>query len=136
MPTRTARSPSTSTPRRLRRPCRYERAEAPRLSRAALGHSRRRGRAPSASAGPGRAARTGVNAASAAALPIAVALAGAGWAEEQAFLAPAAVAALAQRLRQRAASGESRPAAVGAGAERQLRPDVRGDEIHWLVEPA
>jgi SM-20-related protein len=77
-----------------------------------------------------------VNAASAADLRIAMALAGAGWAQERAFLAPAAVAALARRLRQRAAGGEFRPAAVGAGAERQLRPDVRGDEIHWLVEPA
>lgn len=77
-----------------------------------------------------------MNASSAADLRIAASLAAAGWAEERAFLAPAAVDCLAQRLRQRAASGEFRPAAIGAGAARQVLPAVRGDDIHWLVEPA
>lgn len=47
-------------------------------------------------------------------------------------------ARLTQRLREHAAAlhrqGEFKPAAVGAGERRAVRPDVRSDEICWLLD--
>ena len=51
------------------------------------------------------------------------------------FLTPAQLAALARRLQERDAVGDFRPAATGAGATRAVRPSIRGDRIHWLIEP-
>jgi SM-20-related protein len=64
---------------------------------------------------------------------IADGLAGPGWAITPGFVSPDLVATLAQELDARHARGELRPAAVGAGAHRAVRPEIRGDLIQWLV---
>jgi SM-20-related protein len=56
-----------------------------------------------------------------------------GWAVVPDFLPPACVAALAAELDTRLARGEFREAAVGAGANRAVRRDVRSDLIHWVT---
>jgi SM-20-related protein len=66
--------------------------------------------------------------------PLVRALAAEGCAAVANFLAPGELAALAALLRERVAAGRLRPAAIGAGAARQVRPSVRGDEIEWLEE--
>lgn len=63
------------------------------------------------------------------------ALAADGWAIVPGFLAPADVAELAALVDAKSARGELRSAAVGAGAGRAVRSDVRGDEIQWLLVP-
>jgi SM-20-related protein len=66
---------------------------------------------------------------------IAADLATRGWSCCDDFLTVDCVAALraeAFALRQR---GEFRAAAVGAGAGRTVRPEIRGDEISWLEPP-
>ena len=62
--------------------------------------------------------------------------AGPGWAVVPGFLADAHWRALAAHARERDAAGEFRPAAVGAGAARAVRADVRGDRILWVYAPA
>jgi SM-20-related protein len=52
------------------------------------------------------------------------------------FLDGAHWRALAALVRARDAAGEFRPAAVGAGAARAVRADVRGDRIQWVYAPA
>jgi SM-20-related protein len=59
-------------------------------------------------------------------------LAGPGWAVVNAFLPPETVAALAAGLADRDAAGGLKPAATGAGANRAVRPEIRGDRIAWL----
>lgn len=51
------------------------------------------------------------------------------------FLDPAELAAVRERLLARDAAGDFRPAATGAGSARAVRPSIRGDRIHWLIEP-
>lgn len=67
--------------------------------------------------------------------PMVQSLADRGYAIVPAFLRPAAVTALAEAARARESRGEFRPAAIGAGAHRAVRPRIRGDRIHWLSEP-
>jgi len=67
---------------------------------------------------------------------VAEALAGPGWAAVPGFLDDAHWRALAALARERDAAGEFRPAAVGAGAARAVRADLRGDCILWVYAPA
>jgi SM-20-related protein len=60
-------------------------------------------------------------------------LAGPGWAVVPDFLPRALVTTLAGELDAKAARGELREAAVGAGAQRAVRPEIRGDLIQWLA---
>jgi SM-20-related protein len=64
---------------------------------------------------------------------IADGLAGPGFAIAPGFLPPALVATLAAELDGRIARGELRPAAVGAGAQRAVRREIRGDLIQWVA---
>lgn len=59
-------------------------------------------------------------------------LAASGWHVEEGFLAPAAVAALADEARGGWSQGEFRPAGIGRGERFQVSAKVRGDHIHWL----
>jgi SM-20-related protein len=64
------------------------------------------------------------------------ALAGPGWGVQLGFLAADLVRGLVTDIGTRDADGAFRPAAVGAGAARAVRPGIRGDRISWLVTPA
>ena len=64
------------------------------------------------------------------------ALAGCGYVVVPSFLSGPELAALSGVLDARDARGDFRPAATGAGAHRAVRPSIRGDRIHWLIEPA
>lgn len=64
---------------------------------------------------------------------IAGGLAGPGWAIAPDFLPHALVATLAGELDAKLARGELRAAAVGAGAQRAVRREIRGDLIQWLA---
>ena len=64
---------------------------------------------------------------------IADGLAGPGWAIAPDFVPHGLVATLAAALDAKLASGELREAAVGAGARRAVRPEIRGDLIQWLA---
>lgn len=66
---------------------------------------------------------------------IARALGARGYVVIDGFLSPEELSDLAARLAVRESTGELRPAATGAGANRAVRPSIRGDEIHWLSEP-
>jgi SM-20-related protein len=59
----------------------------------------------------------------------------AGFAIHPGFLSPPEVIALQEHALGRLAAGDFRPAAVGSGAGRRVRPDVRGDDILWLSSP-
>jgi len=63
---------------------------------------------------------------------IAATIATRGFAVVPAFVAPPHVAALRARLDARDAEGGLQPAAVGRGAQRVTRADIRGDRIGWL----
>ncbi len=63
------------------------------------------------------------------------ALAGPGYAVERGFLAQDAARALRAALRVRDAAGTFHGAGIGVGAERVVRPDIRGDRICWLDAP-
>ncbi|MFZ5555967.1 MAG: 2OG-Fe(II) oxygenase [Pseudomonadota bacterium] len=52
------------------------------------------------------------------------------------FLAPPAVAALAQEARALHGGGAFRQAGVGRGGARTLNSEIRGDRVHWLDEAA
>lgn len=58
-----------------------------------------------------------------------------GWAVVQDAFSPAETRALGEDLRANGRAGQLRPAGIGHGAERQLRADIRGDQILWL-DPA
>jgi SM-20-related protein len=64
---------------------------------------------------------------------VADALAGPGWCTVRDFMPAADVLALATELDARAARGELREAAVGAGAARAVRREIRSDLIHWIT---
>jgi len=55
-----------------------------------------------------------------------------GWLILPDFIDQETVAALRDECRQLAATGMFREAAVGNNANHKIRPDIRGDEIHWL----
>lgn len=63
---------------------------------------------------------------------IASGLAEAGWAQQQGFLSIELVDSLRARIECLTLDGVLRPAAVGAGAERRVRSEVRGDRLAWL----
>lgn len=63
------------------------------------------------------------------------ALATRGWCIRPGFLCAADVAELADTVESRWRRGDLRSAAVGAGAGRAVRTEVRGDAIQWLVAP-
>ncbi|MBS0373154.1 MAG: 2OG-Fe(II) oxygenase [Proteobacteria bacterium] len=65
---------------------------------------------------------------------VAAALAGPGWAVVPAYLPALEVAALVAAQQARELAGEFRPAAVGAGQSRALRPEIRSDRIAWLQD--
>lgn len=50
------------------------------------------------------------------------------------FLSAEEVAALAAEAEARYARGDFREAGVGRGAERRVRPEIRGDHVLWLEE--
>jgi SM-20-related protein len=56
------------------------------------------------------------------------------YAIEADFLPSPLVAALAEEVRRRDATGEFRPAGIGRGGQRVARSDIRGDRILWLEE--
>lgn len=55
-----------------------------------------------------------------------------GWAVDEAFLSPEEVVRLAAESRTLWEDGDFRQAAVGAGAERRIRPEIRRDHVLWL----
>lgn len=63
---------------------------------------------------------------------IAAAIATDGWSCEDDFIAPGLVSRLRAEAGILAAKGEFRTAAVGMGAHRSVRADIRSDEIAWL----
>jgi SM-20-related protein len=58
-----------------------------------------------------------------------------GWAVTPGFIALDAVVSLRTAVLEREARGEFRPAAVGAGPRRAVRPEIRGDRIRWVYAP-
>ena len=58
-----------------------------------------------------------------------------GWALEHDFLPPAAIAALARRLRRHAGCGRLRPARIGGPGRVTVAPSERGDQILWIEPP-
>ncbi len=58
-----------------------------------------------------------------------------GWAVVQDLFSPAETRALGEDLCANWRDGQLRPAGIGHGADRQLRADIRGDQILWL-DPA
>lgn len=63
------------------------------------------------------------------------ALAARGYALEPKFLSAGLVDALRARQAALEAEGRFRPAAIGAGADRSVRPGIRGDRLCWLDPP-
>ena len=66
---------------------------------------------------------------------LANALAGPGYGVEPGFVTMPFVRQLVTSLRARDAAGGFHAAGIGAGAERRVRPDIRGDRICWLDGP-
>ena len=64
---------------------------------------------------------------------LAAALAGAGFGVDPAFAEASLVRDLVVDIERRDAAGEFRAAAVGAGPNRAVRPQIRGDRICWLL---
>ncbi|MGH9767037.1 MAG: 2OG-Fe(II) oxygenase [Blastocatellia bacterium] len=62
------------------------------------------------------------------------ALAALGWAVGQDFLPPNTIESLAEEARRLLLAGRFSRAGVGRGAERQIRAEVRSDQILWLDE--
>lgn len=58
-----------------------------------------------------------------------------GWAVVPDFLDASLTAGLCEDCGTLSGRGEFRAAAIGSGAQRQTRNDVRADEIFWLEEP-
>jgi SM-20-related protein len=67
---------------------------------------------------------------------IADSLAMQGWAVVDRFIDRELTAALRSDCRSSSGPEEFRPAAVGSGDRRQIRSDIRGDQIRWLQQPA
>jgi SM-20-related protein len=67
--------------------------------------------------------------------PLVAALAGPGFGVDAAFADPGLVRGLVADVERRDAAGEFRAAAVGAGQNRAVRPQIRGDRICWLMAP-
>jgi SM-20-related protein len=63
---------------------------------------------------------------------IAAALAASGWAVDAAFASASLAAGLRARILELERGGAFRSAAVGAGAQRAVRPAIRGDRLCWL----
>lgn len=63
---------------------------------------------------------------------IAAALAGVGRAVTPDFLDPSLVDALERECRRSWRQGQFRPAAIGRGEAREIRREVRGDDIRWI----
>lgn len=63
-------------------------------------------------------------------------LAARGFGVHDDFVDPELLAGLRDRCLELHASGALRPARVGRGAQQTLAPEVRGDFISWLTEPA
>lgn len=57
-----------------------------------------------------------------------------GWAVQDAFIDTEIARVLRADAFARYTQGEFKPAAVGTGRQRAVRPDVRSDEIHWITE--
>jgi SM-20-related protein len=66
--------------------------------------------------------------------PLVDALAGPGYGIATGFAEPDLVGALAAAAARRDAAGGFRAAAVGAGQDRAVRPQIRGDRICWLLK--
>lgn len=64
--------------------------------------------------------------------PIIDDLAEQGWSLQPLFASQTLTLELAEECRRRAAQGALAPAAVGRGAQQQIREGVRGDHIQWL----
>jgi len=60
-------------------------------------------------------------------------LAARGWAVDETFLPPEEVTRLAAESRSLWEDGDFRKAAVGAGTERRIRPEIRRDHVLWLT---
>jgi len=56
-----------------------------------------------------------------------------GWAIDEAFLPPEEVVRLAAESRNLWQDGDFQQAAIGAGAERRIRPEIRRDHVLWLT---
>jgi SM-20-related protein len=65
---------------------------------------------------------------------VAEAIAAGGWAVVPDFIESELILDLRAECRRLVAEGVLRAAAVGSGARRQTRSDIRTDEIHWLDE--
>ena len=65
--------------------------------------------------------------------PLVEALAGPGFGVDTGFAAAGLVRDLVADVGRRDAAGEFRAAAVGAGQNRAVRPQIRGDRICWLL---
>ena len=61
------------------------------------------------------------------------AIAGPGWGILPGFISPEIVSGLVADIERRDRDRQFRPAAVGAGAQRAVRPSVRGDRICWFT---
>jgi SM-20-related protein len=68
--------------------------------------------------------------------PLASALEARGWAVTDDWLPTSLTARLREDCRRLAESHELRLAAIGAGVERQVRTDIRGDLVQWLEDTA
>jgi len=60
-------------------------------------------------------------------------LAARGWAVDEGFLPPEEVVCLVAESRQLWEEGDFQQAAVGAGVERRIRPEIRRDHLLWLT---
>ncbi len=65
---------------------------------------------------------------------LAEAIAAKGWTAVPGFIESGLVSELREECRQLIAKGAARAAAIGSGADRQTRGDIRTDEILWLDE--
>jgi SM-20-related protein len=65
---------------------------------------------------------------------VAEAIAASGWAVVADFMESELISDLRAECRRFVAEGVLRVAAVGGGARRQIRSDIRTDQIHWLDE--
>jgi SM-20-related protein len=63
---------------------------------------------------------------------IALELADNGWSVTPDFVTPELREQLAREAQAEWRAGEFRPAGVGRGAEREVRPDIRSDRVKWL----
>lgn len=55
-----------------------------------------------------------------------------GWSIQRNFLPPSLIARLRDEAQAQWRDGVFQAAAIGRGDEREVRPEIRGDQIHWL----